>query len=405
MRERIGLLVSNRQFLRLWIGLTQSQLGTLINLIALSLYVYDKTRSGAAVGFLEIAMAIPSVVIGVFAGVIVDRYSRKWVMVISDVVRALLFLIMAFTPSIPAFYVIVFASTLVGLFFSPAYSASLPMILGKKALLEANSLREMSSQLVRIVGPGLAGIMYAQFGFTFVCVFNTVTYFISAVVILSIPIPQTQHERREWKSMKAPWLDAIEGFRQIRSNSLVKWVLVTDAGMQLGAGAIVVLAVIFVKELLNGSDALYGMIISATAVGSFVGAFVTWFRGRLSEEAVLRSAYIALGLSLLLISLCSHAWIALILFAIVGVSQTLLSITIDTVLQKHVHEAVMGRTFATMGVLGQLSQLLSMGAGGILADIVGIRAVYVGAGIIVCCAALLASRFVCIPASTAEVSA
>ena len=147
------------------------------------------------------------------------------------------------------------------------------------------------------------------------------------------------------------------------------------------------------------------MIISATAVGSFVGAFVTWFRGRLSEEAVLRSAYIALGLSLLLISLCSHAWIALILFAIVGVSQTLLSITIDTVLQKHVHEAVMGRTFATMGVLGQLSQLLSMGAGGILADIVGIRAVYVGAGIIVCCAALLASRFVCIPASTAEVSA
>jgi DHA3 family macrolide efflux protein-like MFS transporter len=402
LQNRIRLLSSHRQYLRLWIGLTQSHLGTLINLIALSLHVYDKTRSGTAVGFMEISMVVPSVVVGFLAGAVVDRYDKKWIMAGADLIRGALFMAMAFTPYLPFYYVIIFASSLVGLFFSPAYSASLPLILEKRGLMEANSLSQMSSQVVRIVGPGIAGLMYVQFGFPFICIFNGVTFLISAAIIMSLSIPPSLSPKRPWNGLGTTLWDAVDGIRLIKSISFAKWALLSYAGMQLGAGAIVVLVVIFVKDALHGSDAVYGLIISATAAGSFAGALITWFRGRLNESILMRIAFIILGISVMLISVSINVWLVLVLFVFVGFSQTALSIAIDSLLQKHIPESMMGRTFGTIGAVAQVSQLISMGLGSVCSDIFGVRSVYIAAGALVMITAIIATRRIPIPSSVPE---
>ena len=393
MFQKISDSLTNKEFLKLWIGLTQSQLGSLINFVALSLYIYKRTQSGLAVGKLEIAMALPSVLVGFFAGVVVDRFNKKWVMVVSDVLRAILFLVMGFITNIPSIYVIVFSASLVSLFFGPAYWASIPLIMDKQRLMEANSLSEMSQQIARIIGPALAGVMFLKFGFKFICIFNSITYIISALIILSINLPTRSIEKKKWGNFKAPLKEIVEGLKYVRNSHLITSIIIICGAIQFGAGAIVVLVVMFVKEALHGSDAVYGMIISATAIGSLAGAFTTWFRGRLSEEVIAKYSFLVLGVAILSVSFSSSVSLALLFFAVVGISQTIASIAIATLLQKHVPNEIMGRTFASMGILIQACQLVSMGVGGILSDIIGVRMVYILGSVIILLAAGGAFKF------------
>ncbi len=375
--EKFRLLVADRRFLRLWVALSQSNLGTIINLVALTLYVYDKTQSGAAVGTLQMAMVIPSILVGLFAGIVVDRCDKKWVMVFADLVRAVLFFGIALLPDIPLIYAVVFASSLTGLFFAPAYLSSLPLLIEKRHLMEANSLSEVTSQVAQIIGPGLAGIMYVQWEFGLICALNAASFLISAALIMTVDIPSKGTEERRWSGLKGTMGHIIEGFQHLRSNGVAKWVTLAGGGVHLGGGAIVVLMVMFVKNILHGSSATYGMIVTAMAVGSVCGAIATWFRRGLRESAVLKGSFVVLGVAALFVSLSSAIWLALLLFAVMGLAQTTIGISVNTLLQQHLPAATLGRTFATIGVITQVCRLVSTGAGGVAADVVGIRTVYI----------------------------
>jgi len=146
----------------------------------------------------------------------------------------------------------------------------------------------------------------------------------------------------------------------------------------------------------------FGMIISATAIGSFLGAALNWFKGKVREAFLLRISLLSLGVSILLVSITSTLWPALALFGAIGVTQVIVSITIDTLMQKHVENEILGRTFATMGMIVGVCQLISMGGGGLLADILGIRTVYIIGGIIIMTTSVLAASSIRLPVPAEE---
>jgi len=199
-------------------------------------------------------------------------------------------------------------------------------------------------------------------------------------------------------------MDIIEGLKYVKNNRLTVSIVTIYGAIQLGAGAIIVLTVMFVKDALHGSDAVYGLIISVTAIGSLFGAFTTWFRGKIDDETVIKFSLLVMGFSILIVSFSSNVFVALLFFAVVGISQTILSISIDTLLQKHVPNQVMGRTFASMDILTQVCQLVSMGAGGILSDIIGVRTVYILGSIIILLTGVGAFKFLSLSESPQEVS-
>lgn len=217
-------------------------------------------------------------------------------------------------------------------------------------------------------------------------------------------------KKKKWGNFKAPLIDILEGLKYVKDNRLTASILIIFGALQLGAGAMVVLTVMFVKEALHASDAVYGMIISATAIGSLLGVFTTWFRGKLNDEAVVKYSLLVLGVSVLGVSFSSSILLALLFFAVVGISQTINGISINTLFQAHVPNEVMGRTFASLGISIQVCQLISMGAGGILSDIIGVRMVYILGSVIITLTGVAAFKFLSLAESpqvvteTAEIS-
>jgi len=133
----------NRNFALMWTGQLISTAGTALTSLTAGIFVYRLTGSALSVGLMLIATAVPTVFVGLIAGVFVDRYDRRRIMMAADLIRAVLvFLIPFLIPlHIAWLYIIVALSSAVGQFFDPAYSSVLPEIASDEELAAANSLR------------------------------------------------------------------------------------------------------------------------------------------------------------------------------------------------------------------------------------------------------------------------
>ena len=151
----------NRNFSLLWTGQLVSTMGTALSSIAASIYIYQKTNSALSVGLMLMATAAPSLLVGLFAGVFVDRYDRKKIMITADILRALLILLVPVLVPLNVIwlYVIVMLTSAIGQFFDPAHESVLPEVASDEELAAANSLIAISSFGSTAVGFAAAGLI------------------------------------------------------------------------------------------------------------------------------------------------------------------------------------------------------------------------------------------------------
>ena len=145
-----------RGFLLLWTGQAVSYIGDQFHFIAImGLLLYEYNVSSVEVGTLMVSLSAPSLIIGPLAGVYVDRWSRKWVMIVSDIIRGILVILIPFTTSLWQIYLIMFLVSSVSRFFFPAFNSALPNIVPREHLLKANSLSQTTFNASLVVGPAL----------------------------------------------------------------------------------------------------------------------------------------------------------------------------------------------------------------------------------------------------------
>src|SRR5712692_1752341 len=157
-------VLRQRNFALLWFGQLISLIGDWVLFIALPFYVYELTGSTLATGVMFIAQLLPRLLLGSVAGVFVDRWDRKRIMIIADVLRGfvLLLLLVVRSPEwLWAVYLVAFVQSAIGQFFIPAKSAIIPLLVGEQDLIEANSLNAVSDSLTRPIGPALGGVLMA----------------------------------------------------------------------------------------------------------------------------------------------------------------------------------------------------------------------------------------------------
>ncbi|MBA3248012.1 MAG: MFS transporter, partial [Pyrinomonadaceae bacterium] len=163
----VALLRENRGFRLLWLGQVVSQLGDWFNTIAVYTLVLNLTGSGRAVGLVLVARFLPTVVIGPLAGVVADRYSRRRIMIISDVVRAVIVLGFLFIRR-PDQVWIIYALTVLQLaastFFEPAKSAVIPSLVAERDLVTANAISSVTWSSMLTLGAALGGFVTGWFG-------------------------------------------------------------------------------------------------------------------------------------------------------------------------------------------------------------------------------------------------
>ena len=378
---------------RLWAARTVSQWGDVFNFVALALLIYELTGSGLGVSGVVIAEILPVLLLAPLAGPLVDRWPRVRVMIGADLSRLGLIVVLAIWHDAPAgVYAIAFAMSVGAVFFNPAASSILPALVPKDALVAANSGIWTAAVLSQIVLAPLAGLLVTQLGYGLAFALNAASYGVSALLLRGIHVtrlPQPVQRRRLLAEAK-------EGVTAVLHHRLLTALSIGQLLAALSAGATSALLVVLAEQHLGVTGGGYGLLIGAIGVGAALGplALLRLIRNPARPPFVF-GPFGLRGVVDLTLATFSSVPVAAGALALYGVGTSTGVVTFNSMLQAEAQDRVRGRVFATMDVLWQGGRLISLLAGGIIADQLGIRAVYYVGGVLLLAAAsagLLAIR-------------
>ena len=267
LRSRLALL-RNSRFRLLFLATFASGLGNWLAVIALQVDVYDRTHSGWWVGGLLIANILPAVFIGLLFGPLVDRLSRKGLMIASDLGRLGVFAALPFVNSAAGIVALAAVAGIGNGFFRPAVLAGLPNLVSPAELAGANSLMQLADASTTALGPLLGGALVAASGPDLAYAVNAVTFAFSAVLVAFIPARLLQSDRPIGRGQ---WSDLAEGFSVVRHSRALLCVLVVWSTVMLAGGIVNVAEVFLARQAFHSGDFGFGLLWAASGVGLVAG--------------------------------------------------------------------------------------------------------------------------------------
>jgi len=378
-------LLKNARFLRLWIGQGTSFVGDAVSMVALVVLVVQITGSASAVGGALVARLLPTIA-SPLAGVIADRVDRRVVLVASDLARTLLALGLVFVKDLATIYVLVFLMGLARTVFNPTIRAAFPSVVGGGDLTRANALISGTFSTSIMVGPVLGGLLVASIGVDAAFLADAATYLVSAILLSGIPLPRPRRESEE------------DGFvRELRSGfgylvgARVPLTIVVGAFLTiLTINATVPAEVFLAKETFGAGDVGYGLLVSLWGGGMVLGSTMMAVPGDRINLVFLYFLSIFVGACALVGTGLAPAFVlALGALTVEGVATGIDNVATDTILQKRVPDAFLGRVFSIRFLGYSAGEALAYPAGGLLVDAVGPRSTYLFAGIATAAAGLL----------------
>jgi MFS family permease len=383
-------VIRSPRYLPLWLGQIASNLGDTLNYVAVVVLVFRLSHSSIAVSALVIAEIVPTLLLGPLAGVLIDRFDRKRLLIAADLVRAGLILALAVTHVLWGVYVIAALLTAASTLFNPALQALLPALLSEDERLAANSVAWSSGRLVQIVGASVAGGLIAWAGTTPAFLANAASFAFSAAMIMRLSIPPYQGPPRA--GGLGMWLrDAREGLGYARRDPFVARLVPVQALTSLVVGATSALLVVLAAKHLRISAQGFGWLLAAIGVGALLGPFLSnWLtRGRYLDVRLLFVPYVIRGIGDIALGLVVGLPWALVILFIYGLNTSTGMVASNTIVQTVIPDRVRGRVFTLLDVTWAAMRLLSLGLGGLLADRLGISAVYFIGGSLLALAGLL----------------
>ena len=387
----IRQILSIVNFRYLWVGQVISDFGDSLTALTLVLFINQITGGDtAAVAYLFIALALPHATVGLVAGVFVDRWDRKRVMIISDLLRGLLVLALLFigtveNANLPLIYMIAFAHSAVGAFFTPARSAVIPLVVPKQGLLSANSLAQTSLVFFRLLGTAAAGFLVGVLDiFWPAYVVDAATFFISALFISRVVLPSAAVVKELATATVSAILGEMRaGFGLLVQSRILIGTLVAAGITMLGLGAVNVLLAPMIVNDLKIDETWFGAIELSQVIGMIIsGSLVAILAARFKPTRLISSGLIGIGIGVALLSLIQNVWHLFPILFLIGLMSTPLNTAIATLVQLVVKNEVMGRVSAALGAIIQVANLVSMFAAGLLATMVGVRNVFVMGGVL-----------------------
>lgn len=397
-------LAANPGFRRLWLAQTVSRAGDSIHYVALVVLVFDLTGSGFAVSGAVIFEALPVVLFGAVAGAVVDRYPRRAVMIAADLARAVLALLMARATGAPEIYALAFGLSLAGLVSGPSVQAMVPSLVDRTVLGRANALLWSGVQSFHVLGSAIGGGVVAAAGPRGAFVVNAATFAVSAALVAGVREPVSAS--REFNSPRRLWGDAWQGVRYATRDALLRRLLLVQFLAVLSVGGTGALLVVLARDQLGVEGGQFGLLVAALGAGAFVGPILLGhlFDRRQSTLFVF-VPYCLRGVIDAALAFTRGLWLPAGLLFAYGVNTSTGGVAYNTILQRHVPDAFRGRAFASLGVAWQIGRLLSIAIAGVIADLVSVQVVYVGAGALLVVAGLLGLRLITLSEGAATVPA
>jgi MFS family permease len=382
-----------RDFRLLWFAHLISELGNGMTSIGLIVLVANLTRATPSVAAMAFAVAIPQVVFGLAAGVFVDRFDSRRVMIGSDLIRGLLvlgFIPAAISGQIWLMYVLGFIQATVGTFFVPARVSLLPTLVPENGLLAANSMMHTGRVAAGMLGGGVVGVLIGLLSVSWpIFILDSLTFFASvllvAVIRTRVNNPEAGGEAGHF------WAEFQEGITFIVRSPTLIGVIVAVGIADLGLGATEVLfAPFFQKELHTVAAWLGPNELIQTAAMAISGGLVVLLASKIKPELLSTLGLIGVGVGQGLIAATSSVWMVLALAAWIGFALLPMQSSLSTLLQRTCVREIRGRVYSTISTISESARLLSIVAAGVLADLIGLRTMFMAVGVVVVLAGVVA---------------
>jgi MFS family permease len=388
----LALLRSNRNYRRLWTGQIVSEVGDHFNNIAVLSLALAHTQSGMSAALVMLARAIPAVMAGPIAGVLLDRLDRRQVMIASDLVRAVLALgfILSINHSGNGF-IYVFSALLMfaSPFFTSGRSAILPTIATKEELHAANSVTQITGWMTLTIGAALGGLTVSSLGYPWAFTLNSLSFVVSALCVSGLRLSQgsfrVDRAALSQNEVVRPWREYSEGLRYMIGTPLILGIALVGVGWATGGGAAQVLFSLFGELVFHRGPAGIGVIWSFAGLGLLAGGTLAFYLGkRISFRAyklTVVGCYIVHGGGYIIFSQMRNFRLALLFIAISRAGVAVSSVLNQSQLLHHVDNRFRGRVFSTMESMQWSVMMLSMGATGLASTHVDIRTIGLWAGV------------------------
>jgi CRP-like cAMP-binding protein/Na+/melibiose symporter-like transporter len=366
----------NRNFSLLWTGQLISTIGSALSSLAASIYIYRLTGSALSVGLMLMATAAPSLLVGLFAGVFVDRYDRKKIMITADFLRGVLVaLIPVLIPlNVIWLYAIVMLTSAISQFFDPAHESVLPEVASDEELAAANSLIAISSFGSTAVGFAAAGLIASAANINWAFYLDAVTFFVSALCVYLIRIKPIQAEENTSAKMVINNLKA--GVQQLFRTPVLRSLFSVQVVVLISFGLSNTLLLPFALRALKATEFEYGLQEGLTSIGFVVGSLLmAKVFDRLQGGAWLAISFLGMGLTGVVYSFLQSVPLAIALIAFSGFFNAPSSIGRRVIVQRNTPAEMRGRVSSVFFVTRDVLFLIGMSAAG-LADLMDIRLLY-----------------------------
>ena len=378
-------LLTHRAFARLLAAMTVSSLGDWVGFIAVTAIV--ATIGGGtpllAVAGVMIARTLPAFLFGPIAGTLVDRLDRKRLMIVADLARGAMYLSMVFLRELWAIYLLSFAIECLSLLWGPARDASLPNLVPRRQLTNANSLVLLSSYATLPIGGavfaaltavsiwlgGRIPVLAAQ-PESLALLLDAGTFLFSASMVAGIAIRTQPSHATERLTLSRVWHDTKDGISFLRENSLAS-AMTGGIVVAFGAvGAVLAIGPVFVQTTLGAGPSGWGLVVTAFGVGMGLGIATAGQAAKvIDREIVFVWSLIAAAAALFVLATMPNLSWAIIFTVWLGAFCGLAWVSGYTLLQENVVDEFRGRTFGALTTLARMFLFLSLAAFPALAQI------------------------------------
>jgi len=375
-----------RDFTLLWLAQLVSTAGSSLTSLAAGIFVWRSTESTLAVGLTLMVTAIPSLVVGLLAGVYVDRHDRKKIMIVTNLTQAVMVGLIAVvigieTIALPGLYLLLLADAGIKQFFDPAHDSLIPEVASDEELAAANSFLSIASFGSTAVGFAGAGLLAGTVGLQWAFILDAASFLFSAGCITLMgryPMPKPDEDA----TVRVIAANLKAGMVTLAGTPVIRSIFIVAALMFFAFGLWNVLLLPFSLTVLGATEFQYGLQEGLTSVGFVIGSFfMARFSRLLPEPAWMVLAMAGMGLCAVLYGLSTQVGVAILIVTVSGFANAPSAIARSTLLQRNTPREMRGRVFSAFFVLRDVVFLFGMAAAG-LADVIDIRVLVVVSGVL-----------------------
>ena len=376
----------DRNFVLLWLGQLISSMGDAALIIAAPIAIYHYTSNNShldkiALSYWALASALPVVLLGLFAGVFVDRWDRRRTMLVSDIARSGIVMFLLRIHSVQdlwIFYVVAFVASAFSCFFSPARTALMAAIIPRQKLMRANAISTSGMQIVAFAGPALTALLlvYVKVGGIFI--FDALTFAASAICIAFVSRLDAVSVNK-MRLFQGVWREAMEGLQYVRRNQTATAIFVLLTIVVLGAGIYNTLEVAFAKDIWGVTDRQFAGLMAAFGLGVIsAGILVAGPLHSIRPARLIAVAFGLMGFASVAFAFAETYLLGGVALFLLGLGNMLVNIPMLTLFQSFVTNDMLGRVSSTSALLQRAAMFAAAGLAAFLSTWIGWRPLFAG---------------------------